>query len=158
MAEVEEVRSVRANQELAAFEMSLTPNIYEVAAIFEIDEILEWLLFVLKRSLQRIKRKIAYLKTEYEKLPVKHGSIEYKSVRNKAGKIYRYYYYRPPGKPRRSIYIGEWKAAQKILKSLEKAKELRKKISFLENRREDLERKIHYVEWLQCQVKKLKII
>ncbi|MHA1469460.1 MAG: hypothetical protein ACTSSP_02730 [Candidatus Asgardarchaeia archaeon] len=92
----------------------------------------------LRQLLQRyekITKKLNELMIQYDTLSYQKGWVEYKKVKNKIGKVYRYYYYRWRDNNGRThnVYIGSWNAAVYIINELKKARNLRKQIKMLKN-------------------------
>jgi len=145
---------IRGNKEAAAFEVSLTP--LEILAAEEIQKILLMLEKKVKEEKERIDNEIKALSEEFQKLPYIDGTVEYKYVRNKAGKEYYYYYYRPVGTPRRSIYLGPYSEAVPIISSLKRAREIKKKLKSLKDKQKHLEAEIHFINWLSYDAENLK--
>lgn len=145
---------IRGKIKAAAFEVSLTP--LEILAADEILEILKMLEKRVDKEIEETQNRIDLLKDEFDSLSWKDGTVEYKNIRNKAGKEYYYYYYRPPGKPRRSIYLGQWEEAAPMVKSLKRAREIKKELKALRSELDKLEREKDHITFLILQVDALK--
>ncbi|MGQ4833264.1 MAG: hypothetical protein ACP6IS_05140 [Candidatus Asgardarchaeia archaeon] len=98
----------------------------------------------LAKRYQEKKAKLEVLRAKLESSPYKNSWIEYKMVRNKTGKEYRYYYLRWIDKngKKKSKYLGTWGAAQEIYEKIKEARELRKKIRIISNEIKELKEKI----------------